>query len=71
MRASIASTASPSVTSASSTSTRAPRARSAAIASTASASGSRRPFSTITPAPRSASHPATAHPMPPTPPVTR
>ena len=71
MRASMASTASASVTSASSTCIRTPRSRSAAIASEAAGSGARRPLSTIASAPRSASQPATAQPIPPMPPVTR
>ena len=70
-RASIRSTASESDTSASSTSTCTPRSRSAPMISSAAGSGSRRPFSTMVPAPRSASHSATAQPIPPRPPVTR
>ena len=70
-RASIASTASPSATSAISTRTSAPRSRNASTAARARAPGSRRPFSTIVPAPASASQLATSSPMPPSPPVTR
>ena len=65
------STAAVSVTSASSTSILTPRLRRASIASSASASGSRRPFRTMVLAPWSASHSATAQPMPPRPPVTK
>ena len=71
MRSNIRSTAAASVTSAISTCTVTPRSRSASIASATSGSGGRRPFSTMAPAPRSASQPASAHPMPPSPPVTR